>query len=259
MITRYRAWMDGDALDEIADSIYITDIVEPETQVEVISLPLAGRSGSRLQSNHRRSKTVLIQLMIREYDVKARKDVLNQVLTWAQGEELEINDRDGLVLYVRLDNVPQISSLKWTETLTLSFTAWDVPYWQNKSQLSMFKAGAEGNFLFDAGGNMPTVLDFEVRNAGDQVISVLLVSANDEYVVGFADLDLQPNETLLYSHDARGIVSAKIGTRSVIGKMLPHSHDDLYTAGNGGGHTNKVTFSASASVQFFLRMRWRWL
>ena len=258
MITRYRAWMDGTALDEIADSIYITDIVEPETQVEVISLPLAGRSGSRLQSNHRRSKTVLIRLMIREYDVAARKDVLNKVLTWAQGEELEINDRDGLVLYVRLDNVPQISSLKWTETITLSFTAWDVPYWQLKSTVGFEAANLmERTFSFYTDGNLPALVNFGVSNTGTGTVTDVTASANNSCFIHFSGLQIRPGSAFRFSHDERGLVTAKVDGVSVMDRMTADSSDDLMT--DPRIKTNKITIRADATVTITARMRWRWL
>lgn len=234
MITRYRAWMDGTALDEIADSIYITDIVEPETQVEVISLPLAGRSGSRLQSNHRRSKTVLIRLMIREYDVAARKDVLNKVLSWAQGEALEINDRDGLVLYVRLDNVPQISSLKWTETITLSFTAWDVPYWMLSEMLPTgFVGGVTSVSLQAPGfGNAPAYVSVAVQNTGTTAIDAMTITVAERYRIRLEGLELTQNQIVVIGHNNAGpllIVREQSGLDSVslMDKRTPDSDDDL--------------------------------
>lgn len=260
MITRYRAWMDGAALDEIADSIYITDIVEPETQVEVISLPLAGSSGSRLQSNHRRSKTVLIRLMIREYDVTARKDVLNDILTWAQGSALKINDRENQVLYVMLDNSPAVSALKWTETLTLSFSAWQVPYWQMETPIIQIAGNvSEQIFRFATDGNVPAPLDFDIVNLGTQgqTVSEVSVSVNDQYSVRFTDLSLQPGETMTYVHDKHGVLIAKIGERSVLGKMTADSDDELLT--DVKTQINVVTIRASSVVNIFLYKRWRWM
>ena len=132
MQTRYRAWMNGKSLDSIAESIIILDIIEAEGQKDPIVLPLAGRHGSRLQSSYMRSRTVLIRLMIREYDVVQRKAVYDQVVAWAQEGKLEINDRPGKSLQVHLDATPEISALKWTESLTLSLTAWENPQWEGK-------------------------------------------------------------------------------------------------------------------------------
>lgn len=258
MITRYRAWMDGAALDEIADSIYITDIVEMEPDTEVIALPLAGRSGSRLQSQRRRSKMVKIQLMIREYDIAARKTVLNKVLAWAQGKALRINDRDGLVLYVRLDNVPQISSLKWTETITLSFTAWDVPYWQATAPMNFGASNVTTRtFGFAASDFAPSPVDFTVTNMGTETVTDVSASVDGQSTVHFAGLALLPGEALVYSHDEQGLLTAKIGSQSVWGKLTEDSDDELmilYPA-----QRNSVTFSASSTVSILMSVRRRWL
>lgn len=257
MITRYRAWMDGTALDEIADSIYITDIVEPETQVEVISLPLAGRSGSRLQSNHRRSKTVLIRLMIREYDVAARKDVLNKVLTWAQGEALEINDREDMVLYVRLDNVPQISSLKWTETITLSFTAWDVPYWMDKEALTLEGSGGSPVTLrFAARGNVSGWVDLTVVNKGTEPVYGLVIQTNNKYFFYLTGLILAPESVLVISHDNAGVLSIEVDGKSAMRKRSDLSADDLMTNVQGW---NAVSVFNGKSIEVTARVRGLWL
>lgn len=263
MITRYRAWMDGTALDEIADSIYITDIVEPETQVEVISLPLAGRSGSRLQSNHRRSKTVLIQLMIREYDVKARKDVLNQVLTWAQGEELEISDRDGLVLYVRLDNVPQISSLKWTETITLSFTAWDVPYWMGKSSwMTGDSIGTTSvSFQQQSRGNAPAFVSMIVTNTGSAVLNTVAITVADRYHMRLEGLGLTQNQIVSILHDNKGRLSilrrsGGLDPVSLMDKLTPDSDDELRSVPGEKYVEATVEVGQSFSAQMKVRHLW---
>lgn len=257
MITRYRAWMDGAALDEIADSIYITDIVEPETQVEVISLPLAGRSGSRLQSNHRRSKTVLIRLMIREYDVKARKDVLTKVLAWAQGAKLEINDREDMVLYVRLDNVPQISSLKWTETITLSFTAWDVPYWMDKEALTLEGSGGSPVTLqFAAMGNVSGWVDLTVVNKGTEPVYGLVIQTNNKYFFYLTGLILAPESVLVISHDNAGVLSIEVDGQSAMRKRSGLSADDLMTNVQGW---NAVSVFNGKSIEVTARVRGLWL
>jgi hypothetical protein len=122
--------MNGVMLDSLDETIFITDIIEKPAGRDPIALPLAGTNGSRLQSNYRRSKTVLIRLMIREYDVTKRKAVYDKVVAWAQEGRLEINDRPGQSLQVKLDEEPEISALKWTESLTLSLTAWEHPQWE---------------------------------------------------------------------------------------------------------------------------------
>lgn len=263
MITRYRAWMDGAALDEIADSIYITDIVEPETQVEVISLPLAGRSGSRLQSNHRRSKTVLIRLMIREYDVKVRKDVLNQVLTWAQGEALEINDRADMVLYVRLDNVPQISSLKWTETITLSFTAWDVPYWMGKSGwMTGYSIGTTSvSFNQMSRGNAPAFVGITVTNTGSAVLNTVTITVADRYHMRLEGLGLTQNQIVSISYDNKGRLSilrrsGGLDPVSLMDKLTPDSDDELRSVPGEAYVKSTVEVGQSFSAQMEVRHLW---
>ena len=229
MMTRYRAWMNGKALDEIAESIIITDIVEQEPEMDAISLPLAGRSGSRLQSRHRRSKTVQIQLMIREYDVKTRKDVYNQVLAWAQSGDLEINDREGLVLHgVRLTGESSVSALKWTEKITLSLTAYDVPYWMDKKAGTLRKSGGSPVTLqFAARGNVPGWVDLTVVNKGTEPLYGLSIQTNNKHYFYMNGINLAPESVLVISHDDAGVLSIEVDGQSAMSKRSGLSADDL--------------------------------
>ncbi len=255
MITRYRAWMDGAALDEIADSIYITDILEMESDTEVIALPLAGRSGSKLQSRHRRSKTVQIQLMIREYDVKTRKDVYGQVLAWAQSGDLEINDREGLVLHgVRLTGESGISALKWREKITLSLTAYDVPYWMDKEELTLEGTGGSPVTLrFATRGNVPGWVDLTIVNKGASPVYSMSIQTNNKYYFYMNGINLAPESTLVISHDNSGTLSITMDGQSVMSKRSPLSADDLVTdvhiARNAVSVFNGESLQVTASVR----------
>ena len=258
MITRYRAWMNGKALDEIAESIIITDIVEPEPEMDAVSLPLAGRSGSRMQSQHRRSKTVQIQLMIREYDVKTRKDVYSQVLTWAQSGDLEINDREGLVLHgVRLTGDSSISALKWTEKITLSLTAYDVPYWMDKEALTLEGSGGSPVTLrFAARGNVPGWVDLTVVNKGTEPVYGLVIQTNNKYFFYLTGLILAPESVLVISHDNAGVLSIEVDGKSSMRKRSGLSADDLMTNVQGW---NAVSVFNGKSIEVTARVRGLWL
>lgn len=199
MITRYRAWLDDSALDEIADSIYILDIQEAEPDMSVVSLGFAGRDGSMLASKNRLSLQVHIRLQIREYDTARRKEVLSRVLTWAQGETLTISDRPGQRLGVTLDAPPSVSSLKWTETLTLTFTARDMPFWRDSSPEMISITGTSATGEITLGGNRLSCPTVYVTNKAATAVNSLTLTIG-ETKIQLESLNLLPEGILMIVH-----------------------------------------------------------
>lgn len=71
----------------------------------------------------------------------------------------------------------------------------------------------------------------------------------------FADLGLGANETLRISHDARGVLSIKIGNRSVMAKRTETSADDLYADPGANG----FSFSAQRACRLTVSCRGRFV
>jgi len=79
MTTRYGCSLNGLALHDLDDSIYVLDIVEspPAVRLETAARPAGG--GSHVLGMARQSLSVRVSFAIREYDVARRKAVCSQV------------------------------------------------------------------------------------------------------------------------------------------------------------------------------------
>lgn len=218
MTTRYSAWLDGLPLHEIDPSIYILDIQEDPAQVDVTTAPKAGGVGRFVITKQRQSLSVTISFAIREYDVTRRKAIMQEIVAWAKGGKyLFINDRPNQRLKVEVDELPTITSaLKWTQALSITFTAYAFPYWENdytdtlttSSEASMTVTGdadrAPVDVTIEANGGMVTV------KADKTTISLTDVS-------GIVEI----------SHDDNGILRLLSNGESILSKRTPESSDDL--------------------------------
>lgn len=131
MFLRFEATMNGKKISRIAEELILIDIVEDAAEMDVQTSTLAGRDGLYVASRRRKSLSVSLTYVIRTQDIKERRKIMQKVAEWAgNGGKLEINPRPGKYLMVQVDAPPALGShLKWTEELTLTLTAYDVPYW----------------------------------------------------------------------------------------------------------------------------------
>lgn len=223
MFLRFEATMNGKKFSRIAEELILIDIVEDAAEMDVQTSALAGRDGLFVASRRRKSLSVSLTCVIRTQDIKERRRIMQKVAEWAgNGGKLEINPRPGKYLMVQVDEPPALGShLKWTEELTLTFVAYDVPYWLSDSSHALATA-AQGdgtyadNEVIAVGGDVDkaeasltlvsptgtltalkiTCGDTEIEFAGLPDISPVYVSIGRENGVFFAR-NLADNKSML--------------------------------------------------------------
>ena len=229
MIGRYDAAINGTWLSEIGDSVVITDISEREAKTRISTAEKAIGNGLRFIRRQRESLSVSISFVIFEQDVERRKDILMRVQSWAAAvsgsvSRLEINDRRGQYLLVRYAELPAMASaMNYQDEMTVVFTAYELPYWmdQHPSKATITKDGS----LFVPGIG-ETLVDAEITNTGSGTITSLTVACG-ETSLSFSGLSLGNGQTLSIAHDELGILSAKIGSTSVLANRTAESDDEL--------------------------------
>lgn len=135
MFLRYEAALDGKNFSDIAPEVLLRDIVEQPADVDSQANPRAGLYGQSVPTRKRLALSVRLVYLIREYDSRKRAELRDKVAEWANGANrggwLTINTRPGMQLQVVCDTPPNLdSSLKWTQDLTLTLTAYAIPFWQ---------------------------------------------------------------------------------------------------------------------------------
>jgi hypothetical protein len=163
MLLRFEAINGGAKFSEIAEEVILLDIIEDPAEMNVQTSPLAGGPGMLVSSATRKSLTVRLVYVIREMDPVRRAELRDKVARWAyQASLLEINTRPGKCLSAKA-YIPtaQGSSLRWTDELSLTFTAYELPYWFD-SQISMIECTTDDFKLTGARAITPTGADVPI-------------------------------------------------------------------------------------------------
>lgn len=257
MITRYRAWMDGIALDEIDEHIIIRDISESAPVLDINTAARPGTDGMQLLGITRTMLTVAITLEIHDRRTDRRQATADRVNAWCRGKVLTVSTRPGKRLSVVCTGYPAVSSaLRWTDALTIMLTAYEVPYWEDAEAMTETAEGqASDERTLTVGGTADTVLEVDIRRTGATTLNPVRIKAGAS-LLELVDVGLKEGETLHISHDEAGRLTLTIdgvedAPRSVYNCLTPESSDDL------------VISPGPADVQYTsgtlpVRITWRW-
>ena len=253
MISRYEAWLNGVALSSVNPDILILDIEQPSTNIRTETFTTAKRNGARIYKRRIEKTSVTIRFAIRKYDIADRRAVCSDVVRWAKnGGILETNDRDGQRLRCVLDTTPIIqSALRWTDPLTITFTAYALPFWEEKEQSVLHLSGTSGEGTLYVPGNIDGAM-IEATVTSNGSLSTLSLTANGKTItlgglsVGTGGVvELKYNDEMVQSIKADGV--------SVLNKRT--GADDL-VAVCGGSNTLGFLSNVSVNVDFKVRGLW---
>lgn len=163
MFLRFEAMNGGAKFSEIDDNVILLDIIEEPAKVDVQTSPIAGGPGSKVTSIRRTALSVRLSYVIRTQDPVKRAELRDKVAQWAfQASLLEINTRPGKCLSAKA-YIPtaQGSSLRWTDELSVTFTAYELPYWFD-SQISTIECTTDDFKLTGARAITPTGADVSI-------------------------------------------------------------------------------------------------
>ncbi|MGN1369942.1 MAG: hypothetical protein ACI4WX_13815 [Aristaeellaceae bacterium] len=251
MRTRYSVWMDNKGLQDIDPSIYILDIQEQTPKLDAQTASKGMGDGMRLLRIQRESMSVGVKFAIRERDTERRRDICRRVMAWARDGYLSTSDRPGQRLRVACTRFPTAeSALKWTSTLELLFTAYDMPWWEAETPSRATYTGANGNAVLNINGDAESLLEATVTAAG--TVNSMTIKTNGKKFA-FTGLGLATGDKMTISHDTRGILSIMKGSTSLMGKRTAASADDLTV--QPGANTIHFTADASCTAVFTTRGR----
>lgn len=253
MRMRYTCQMDGVELDSLAPSIYITDIAEssPSINRAIAQLPFGAQ---RVTNRFRTQLNVTVKFLIREYDTVRRKAVCQAVAAWAQGKFLAVNDRPGQRLCVECATLPMIASAKrWTNELSMVFTAWEKPCWEDAFPTTVQRTG-NGSAVLRFAGTMPdSTLAAEITASG--AVGKVTISCNGQSYT-LTGLGMVAGDVLRIGHDEHGLQFMRVNDRSVLSHRQPDSSDEIMLQPRTD---NTITLSADGSVSAVFSARGKWL
>lgn len=133
MKTHFSCQMNGIELGDIDERIAVVDIAEESPALALSTSGNAKYDGTRLIRRTRQHLTVEITLAILERDPARRSEIADKVAAWCQDGYLTVSYRPGQRLRCALAALPGMgSALKWAQELTIRYTAFDWPWWEDE-------------------------------------------------------------------------------------------------------------------------------
>lgn len=259
MLTHNACWLDRQGLQDIDDAIAVLDIQEAGATINTQAVQLVGLDGSRIIRRQRASLQVNILLAVREQNIPRRQAIIQRINRWARGGGyLEVSDRPGQRLRVTLDTPLTVSSaLRWTQTLTLSFMAYERPYWESiQETAARFDAAASvHNGSLRLPGDAPYALaEAELTSAqggtGDVTVAV------GDTSITLENVSLAAGDVIRIGYDDSAVLRITRGEESLLAHRTARSSDDLLAV---PGRSNDVRILAPVDVQATISARGCWL
>lgn len=256
---RFSVWLNGRGLQDVDETVFVLDVAEPAPEEDKQTATTAA-PGSILLSRVRRALSVTITLCVREYDIARRRAIVDEIRTLCvSGGWLEINERPDQRLWVVCDTLPAIdSSQRWTENLTIVFTAYSAPYWQQKipTRTRVSVATTYGVVNIRPIGNAEeTPLQAEIT-ASTETANIVKIVLDDNRQIVFDALGLAAGKTLSIGHDGYGRIFATIDGVSVLSKRTADSADDLIVP---SGKNTKILLQCDKACTATFSSCGRWI
>ena len=229
MILSRRVALGGIQLDELDESIVIRSVDTGVPHETLSAVNRMGGAGQRMTTQHWETLDVSVRwaMDIPKTDLARRREVFEAVTAWAlKAGWLTVSYMADRRMYVDKVILPGSGNLwSWTDEFTITFRAYNVPFWQDTLPVTTQGNVASGRMYIDVRGHAQTVLDAEIRNISGIMIPNLSISAGGNTLT-FTGVNLGGNATLKIHHGTDGLLRIEVGGSSVYHKYS--GADDLY-------------------------------
>lgn len=220
MNTRYSCALDGVSPERLDACILVTDITEMAPRCQVVTSATL-RHGLRHLRRVRQSLTVRISFLLREYDPVQRRAAMQKLFAWAEGGGvLTTSDRPGQQLRVECDTLPAMSALCWLDEMSLSFTAYETPFWESAEMTE----SADGLLLLPGTADEAPV-DAQIVHQGSGTLTEMTLRCGDT-AISLQGLALSPGAEISIRAD-NGVLHILNSGESLLMHRTPESHDLL--------------------------------
>lgn len=257
MISRYEVSLNGVSMADLNENLLILDVSHDQPKFQRETVNIAGREGLVIENQYRETASVTITFELHIYGIAERQSALDSVISWAKnGGILKTNDREGQRLVCICDKFPSVNSVKrWTDSLSITFSAYGIPYWENDvpSALTLSGRNASGNLEVSGnGGN--ALVSCEITVKAERLTQVR-VRAGDSFIE-LVGLGITANKVIEINYSNNGVLSIKCGNTSLMSNRTANSSDDLIVP---SGKTSAFSISANTSVLVSFSVRGCWL
>lgn len=252
MISRYDVWLNDEPLSGIDPNLYVADIAYTPAGLTWQTNRLAKSDGVYSgERGYLDTARISVAFAVREYSTQRRHEIVQAVARWAaDGGWLKTSDRIGQRIYVKLSRFPAVTSaMRWTETLTVEFTAYDYPYWQDEHPLTlMLSSGETKNWRVP--GMRPACVSAAIT-AGASLSGVNIQVGDTRLVLDALSVDSGGSVTVSYTDDHHILKIEDENGVSMLNKRTAASDDDLLAMPG----LNVVSFTATGTGICILSVR----
>lgn len=253
MISRYEAYMDGNPLSHVNPNIIIKDFAHESAEVEYEVSAVTNRNGGIVTNSRQDGSSVTITFEIHEYSIQRRQQVCNDVIRWARGAILETNDRPGQQLHVRCVSFPRVeSAMEWTSDLQMTFTAYEFPYWEEKTPAKLTLSGNSGEGTLFVPGNAGEAFTEVLITPNSTMANITLSVGNT--AIALTGCGATTASPVRITQDQYGFIQIKVGNVSILDKRT--GSDELLAE---CGVLNAISYTSSANVTVEFTVRGLWL
>ena len=265
MILSRRVALGGVYLDELHESIVIRSVVPGAAQKKTQSVSRMHGAGNRITAEtwDPLQTEVTFGIDVPKTELALRREIYDAVTAWAlRRGGLTTNEMPNRQMYVDRIAMPAGSDMRdWTKDFTITFTAYNVPFWQGNQVGAVSGGGAaSGSVRISLDGNESSVLNFTFDNTSGRQINDLTVITNSGKLV-LQDILLAGNQSVVVDHGTDGILrvmkrttGAGTTTTSIMNCVHYTSSDDLYIL--PGDST--VSFTATRAGRLSINCRGRY-
>lgn len=254
MISRYEVTLNSKKLSDVDEDLLILNVAYEAPNINREMYQVANRDGARIFSEYLDKASVTVTFELHKYSITERQAALQNVIAWAKdGGTLKLNDRKNQTLRVVCDALPNLSVRDWTESLSITFSAYTYPYWQNTSATVATLVGKNTSGTLKLDGTAPKAY-VNVSVTTTAKLTSLTVKVGDTSI-SLSDLNIAANKTITFSYSSSNILSIKCGSDSLLSKRTAKSSDDL-VAVCGATNTIKITASSNVTATFSAKGAW---
>lgn len=209
---KYNVTLDGISLAHATEAapVRIMDVIELQPARTTTMQERLGAPGSALLRDHLNSRQVRVQFAILTDNYQKRTAALSDITAWAMsGRLLQLADRPDQQLRVLCMDPPlTMSKRKWTDLCEVTFTAYDVPFWEDAFPVCVYSSGVTDAELviFPTGNVRQVPLCFSVTPTSSPLTKLSITVNGAE--MAFSGLAVPSGKTLGIAYE-EGVLTAK--------------------------------------------------
>ena len=256
MTSRFDVYLNGISLLSVAPLATVVDIVYTPANPTNETVDRALGDGVFITRRRYQGAKVEAIVDLSIYNAVDRQEAAEALAEWAYpGGVLKTSDRPGRQLHVRSEKIPSVgSALRWTESISISFTADENPYWESitattktfTSSSTMYLDGYAGDAKVSATITPSGTMTTFTITCGSTAIKVSGISTSGAVTIDY---------------DAYGFLRIRSGNTSLLDKVVAVSSsklssDELLLP---SGKTTSVAISSNVSVSCTITAKGVWL